>query len=123
MHILLVEDNELNIELMKRILAKENYDVSFARNGLEAVNYFQNQKFDLILMDVQMPVMNGLEAAKKIREIESTTGGHIPIIALTAHSFGEAIEECLAIGMDSFVTKPVKPAVLREEILKFREDE
>ena len=122
MHILLVEDNELNIELMKRILAKENYDVSFARNGQEAVDYFQTNHFDLILMDVQMPVMNGLEACRNIREIEKTTGEHIPIVALTAHSFGDTIEECFAVGMDSFVTKPVKPAILREEILRYKKD-
>ena len=93
--ILLVEDNELNQRLMKISLARFNYNVTIAVNGLEGVQMFSNQKFDLILMDIMMPVMDGFESTKKIRKIESNNPmlGHIPIIAFTANTINNDREK------------------------------
>ena len=106
--ILLVEDNELNQRLMKISLARFNYNVTIAVNGLEGVQMFSNQKFDLILMDIMMPVMDGFESTKKIRKIESNNPmlGHIPIIAFTANTINNDREKCIKGGMDDILEKP-----------------
>ncbi len=113
--ILLVEDNELNQRLMKISLARFNYNVTIAVNGLEGVQMFSNQKFDLILMDIMMPVMDGFESTKKIRKIESNNPmlGHIPIIAFTANTINNDREKCIKGGMDDILEKPF-------DIIKFR---
>jgi CheY-like chemotaxis protein len=114
--ILLVEDNELNQRLMKISLTRYKYNVSIAVNGLEGVQKFKDQKFDLILMDIMMPVMDGFEATKEIRNLESmdTTLGHIPIIAFTANTINNDREKCVKGGMDDILQKPF-------DINKFRE--
>ncbi|KAL1917404.1 uncharacterized protein VTP21DRAFT_3797 [Calcarisporiella thermophila] len=108
LNILLAEDNEVNQKLAKRILEKVGHRVSIVSNGKLAVEAFQARRFDLILMDVQMPLMGGFEATQRIRELESEWGGHIPIIALTAHAMIGDREKCLSAGMDEYVTKPLR---------------
>jgi len=114
--ILYVEDNELNQTLMKISLMRYNYNVEVAVNGLEGVQMFKNQKFDLILMDLMMPVMDGFEATNEIRNIESQDAnlGHIPIIAFTANTINNDREKCIRGGMEGFIEKPF-------DINKFRE--
>ncbi len=113
--ILLVEDNELNQRLMRISLARFHYEVTIAINGLEGVQKFINQKFDLILMDIMMPVMDGFEATQKIRDIEANNPhlGHIPIIAFTANTINNDREKCINGGMDDILEKPF-------DIIKFR---
>jgi len=114
--ILLVEDNELNQRLMKISLTRYNYKVAIAVNGLEGVQMFKDQKFDLILMDIMMPVMDGFEATREIRIIESKDPslGKIPIIAFTANTINNDREKCVQGGMDDILEKPF-------DINKFRE--
>jgi CheY-like chemotaxis protein len=90
--------------------------VLVAANGREAVTAFRDGAFDLILMDVQMPEMDGFEATAAIRAAEADAGTHVPIVAMTAHAFAEDRERCLAAGMDAFLTKPVRVAQLDEVI-------
>ncbi|MBW8323773.1 MAG: response regulator [Prolixibacteraceae bacterium] len=106
--ILLVEDNILNQRLMSLVLKKNNYNVTLANNGIEAVKLFSENTFDLVLMDLMMPVMNGYEAAIKIREIEKSKGiiTRIPIVAITANSMDNDRDKCLSSGMDEYMTKP-----------------
>jgi CheY-like chemotaxis protein len=115
-HILLVEDNHVNQKLAVRLLEKRGHRVDVAGNGLEAVAAFEREVFDLILMDIQMPEMNGYEATREIREQEKRVGGHIPIIAMTANAMKGDRERCLEAGMDSYVSKPIKPEELFETI-------
>jgi PAS domain S-box-containing protein len=115
-HILLAEDNAVNQKLAVRILQKRGVRVTVANNGLEAVEATINGAFDAVLMDIQMPVMDGLEATRRIREREGETGGHIPIIALTAHAMTGDRERCLAGGMDGYTTKPLKPETLMDAL-------
>jgi osomolarity two-component system sensor histidine kinase NIK1 len=106
--VLLVEDNLLNQKITTYNLRKFNHNVTIANNGLEAVNIFKNQKFDLILMDIMMPVMDGLEATKEIRKIESESADstRIPIIAVTANTLDNDKDKCISLGMDDFIAKP-----------------
>jgi len=106
--ILLVEDNLLNQRIVTFSLKKYNHDVVIANNGVEAVEIFNQQKFDVILMDIMMPVMDGLEATVKIREIEPAVNGdkRTPIIALTANTMDNDRDKCLSYGMDEFMSKP-----------------
>ncbi|MBW1784323.1 MAG: response regulator [Deltaproteobacteria bacterium] len=116
LRILLAEDNVVNQRLAVKILSKRDYDVVVAGNGREAVAAFENEPFDAILMDVQMPEMDGFEATAAIREKEKKTGGHIPIIAMTAHAMKGDRERCLQAGMDGYLSKPVRPEALLESI-------
>jgi len=121
--ILLAEDNVVNQRLAVTILSKRGYDVTVAANGIEALAAFEKGAFDLILMDVQMPEMDGFETTARIREKEKERGGHIPIIAMTAHAMKGDREKCLAAGMDGYVSKPVRPDIITEtinETLKIR---
>jgi PAS domain S-box-containing protein len=111
-NILLAEDNPPTQKLMLRLLEKRGYKVVLANNGREAVGQFEAQPFDLILMDAQMPGMDGFQATAAIREKERSRGGHIPIIALTAHAMQGDKEHCLASGMDGYASKPVNPGEL-----------
>ncbi|KAI7855641.1 hypothetical protein BDC45DRAFT_461578 [Circinella umbellata] len=121
LEILLAEDNIVNQKLAVRILEKFGHHVKIVSNGQLAVQAFQSQSFDLILMDVQMPVMGGFEATQKIRDIEKASGtdAHIPIIALTAHAMIGDREKCLNAGMDEYVTKPLRFPELISAIKKF----
>ena len=108
LNILLVEDNILNQRIVTFSLKKFNYEVVIANNGVEALEKFNEHKFDVILMDIMMPVMDGLEATVKIREEEKLTGTEkrIPIIALTANTMDNDRDKCISYGMDEFMSKP-----------------
>ncbi len=114
--ILLAEDNVVNQKLAVKVLGKRGYGVTVAGNGKEAVNLFTQEHFNVILMDVQMPEMDGLEATGRIRQWEEGQGTHVPIIAMTAHAMKGDREKCLAAGMDAYVSKPIRPEQLMETI-------
>jgi CheY-like chemotaxis protein/HPt (histidine-containing phosphotransfer) domain-containing protein len=116
MRILLAEDNIINQRLAVRLLEKQEHWVVVANNGREAIAALEREQFDLALMDVQMPEMSGLEATAKIREREHATGGHLPIIALTAYAMKGDRERCLEAGMDGYVSKPIRSAELFQAI-------
>jgi signal transduction histidine kinase/CheY-like chemotaxis protein len=115
LRILLVEDNRVNQRVAMTMLAKMGHQVDLATNGLEAVEQWRRSDFDLILMDVQMPVMTGLQATMQIRR-EEATGAHVPIVAMTASAMSEERERCLAAGMDDFISKPVSYQVIQQMI-------
>jgi two-component system, sensor histidine kinase and response regulator len=110
--VLLAEDNSVNQKLATRLLEKMGHRVSLAVNGADAVRAHAAGQFDLILMDVQMPEMNGFEATARIREREKITGEHVPIVALTAHAIQGDRERCLAAGMDDYLSKPLNASAL-----------
>jgi PAS domain S-box-containing protein len=110
--ILVAEDNDVSRLLAGRLLAGQGHTVTEARTGLEAVTLYERGTFDLILMDIQMPDMDGFEATAEIREREHATGDHIPIIALTAHAIKGDRERCLEAGMDEYLSKPIQPGEL-----------
>ena len=116
--ILLAEDNAVNQALAVRILEKQGHRVAVAHNGREALAALERSSggFDLILMDVQMPELGGLEATSMIRDKEKSTGTHIPIVALTAHALKGDRERCLAAGMDAYLAKPIQPESLRRVV-------
>jgi CheY-like chemotaxis protein len=114
-HILVAEDNPVNQKLAIRLLEKAGNRVEVAGNGQEVLEKLKDKQYDVILMDVQMPVMDGIEATKTIRAQE-TDGSHIPIIALTAHAMKGDAERCLAAGMDGYVSKPIRSDELFQEI-------
>jgi signal transduction histidine kinase/CheY-like chemotaxis protein len=114
--ILVAEDNLVNQTLAKRLLEKRGHTVVIASNGNEAVRRAMEQTFDVILMDVQMPEMDGCEAARAIRAWEGNLRQRIPIIALTAHALREDKERCLSSGMEGYLTKPIRPAELFDVI-------
>jgi two-component system sensor histidine kinase/response regulator len=116
LRLLIVEDNRVNQKLATRLLEKMGHHVTLAINGREAIELLKPHSFDLVLMDIQMPVMGGVEATQKIRHAERTSGGHIPIIAMTAHAMAGDAEKYLSVGMDGYVSKPVRAGFLRAEI-------
>ncbi|MGH9712802.1 MAG: ATP-binding protein [Candidatus Acidiferrales bacterium] len=109
LRVLLAEDNPANQELVVQLLTRRGHTVTVAENGREAIAAVNRHRFDLVLMDVQMPEMGGLEATQAIRERERLSGGHIPIIAMTAHAMEGDRERCLAAGMDGYLSKPIDP--------------
>ncbi len=117
--ILIVEDNPVNRKLAKAVVKKKGWKVAVAVNGKEAVEKWKNEKFDLILMDVQMPVMDGIQATSLIRRQEKESGEHIPIIAMTAHALKEDRIKFLNAGMDDYISKPAKPKELYAAITKW----
>jgi CheY-like chemotaxis protein len=114
--ILLAEDNVVNQKVAVRLLEKSGQTVQAASDGREALKKLANQHFDLILMDVRMPVMGGFEATAAVRKMEKGTGRHIPIIALTANAMNGDRELCLAAGMDGYLSKPIHRQELFEQI-------
>jgi signal transduction histidine kinase/CheY-like chemotaxis protein len=114
--ILLVEDNKVNQQVAMGMLAGQGHSVSTADNGREALDTLETASFDLVLMDMQMPVMDGLRATAAIREREQATGGHIPIVGLTANAMHGDRERCLEAGMDGYVPKPIRQKALYEAI-------
>jgi signal transduction histidine kinase/FixJ family two-component response regulator len=114
LEILLVEDNLVNSKLAQRVLEKAGHKVVAADNGAAALDTLGRRRFDLVLMDVQMPRMDGIETILAIRDREKITGEHVPVIALTAHAMAGDRERCLRAGMDGYLTKPIQPAMLLE---------
>jgi CheY-like chemotaxis protein len=112
----LAEDNPVNQTLAVRLLEKRGHTVSVAATGKAAFDSYAAQPFDCVLMDVQMPEMDGFETTAKIREYERTTGTHVPIIAMTAHAMAGDRQRCLDAGMDGYVSKPLRPPELFSEI-------
>jgi signal transduction histidine kinase/CheY-like chemotaxis protein len=112
LRILLADDNAVNQKLAQRVLEKHHHLVETASNGNGVLRALENQSFDLILMDVQMPEMDGFEATAALRDKERRTGEHMPVIAMTAHAMKGDHERCLEAGMDGYVTKPINPASL-----------
>jgi PAS domain S-box-containing protein len=118
--ILLVEDNDVNRKLIQKLLAKEDYVVKPAVNGAEALRILESEMFDLILMDIQMPVMDGYEATRRIKSDERMSA--IPVIALTAHAMAGEKEKIIGLGFDGYLTKPVnKEELIREIAAHIRE--
>lgn len=116
--ILLVEDIDINRLIATSMLANLGVDIEDAANGAEAVAKFQDQRYDLVLMDCHMPVMDGYEATRQIREAEKRRGGHVPVIALTASAMEGDREKCLSSGMDDFLAKPLQADSLRRAVLR-----
>jgi signal transduction histidine kinase/DNA-binding response OmpR family regulator len=116
LRVLLAEDNAINQKLAVRLLEKHGHFVAVANDGAEAVAAVQGGEFDLVLMDVQMPNMDGLEAAAAIRALERGTARHIPIVAMTAHAMKGDEERCLKAGMDGYISKPIQPDRMMEVI-------
>jgi signal transduction histidine kinase/CheY-like chemotaxis protein len=110
--VLLAEDNAVNQTLAVRLLEKRGYWVKVAGNGLAALEAMEKDQFDVVLMDIQMPGMDGFEATVAIRAKEKLTGGHVPIIAMTAHALKGDQERCLSAGMDGYVSKPIRTSEL-----------
>jgi len=107
LRVLLAEDNVVNQRLAVRLLEKEGHNVVVAGDGAKALAALERQQFDLILMDVQMPIMDGMEATAAIRKLEQSSGAHIPIVAMTAHAMAGDRQRFLSLGMDGYVSKPI----------------
>lgn len=112
LRVLLAEDNRVNQMVATRLLHKRGHLVTLANNGREAVAALAASTFDVVLMDVQMPEMDGFEATRAIRAREQATGEHVSIVAMTAHAMKGDEERCLLAGMDAYVSKPINPAQL-----------
>jgi CheY-like chemotaxis protein len=114
LRVLVAEDNEFNAQLLEQLLGRRGHRVRLADNGREALRLAEEGGFDLLLLDAHMPELDGFQVARAVRERERTTGGHLPVIALTARSRPEDRERCLAAGMDDFLAKPLRSADLWE---------
>jgi CheY-like chemotaxis protein len=106
--ILVAEDNEANQFLIKAITKAESWEITMVDDGEQAIEAYKKDAFDLILMDVQMPILNGYEATRVIRDIEAGKGIHTPIIALTAYAMKSDKDQCIEAGMDDYIAKPFK---------------
>ena len=114
LRILVVEDAVVHQKLASNLLARQGHSVTVTENGQQALDVLESQPFDLVLMDVEMPVMDGLTATDAIRRRESERGGHLAIVAVTSSS---GPEECLAAGMDAFISKPLRNDALNQTML------
>ena len=118
--VLVAEDNLVNQKLARRLLEKQGFEVDLVADGVAAVEAMAARSYDLVLMDVQMPRMDGLEATSAIRDLESRNGAvRVPIIALTANAIQGDRERCLEAGMDGYLAKPIRPAELLKTIAEF----
>jgi CheY-like chemotaxis protein len=122
LRVLVAEDNSVNQRLLSTILEKQGHSVTLVANGREAVAAVGGATFDVVLMDVQMPEMDGFEASASIRAGEKETGQHVPIVALTAHALKGDREACLASGMDDYLSKPVRASELLDVISRLSGD-
>jgi CheY-like chemotaxis protein len=118
--VLLVEDNAVNRLLVRKLLEKHGHKVILAENGRQAIDAIAREVHDLVLMDVQMPVMDGLEAMRIIRASEQSSGQHLPIIALTAHAMKGDRERCLDAGADDYLTKPIRTTELFAAVARIK---
>jgi two-component system sensor histidine kinase/response regulator len=116
LRVLVAEDNPVNQELVLHLLERRGHSAIVAENGKQAIAALEKHKFDLVVMDVQMPEMGGIEATEEIRKKEKSDGGHIPIFAMTAHAMPGDRERCLAAGMDGYIPKPIDPKLFTQII-------
>ena len=116
LRILLAEDSLVNQKLALGLMGKHGHHVTAVQSGRQALDAVSKNEFDLVLMDIQMPELDGLSATREIRQIEQQTGRHLPIVAMTAHALKGDREQCLAAGMDGYVTKPVRARELFDAI-------
>jgi two-component system, sensor histidine kinase and response regulator len=116
LHVLLAEDNVVNQTLASHLLEKRGFEVTIVGDGNAALAAIASERIDIVLMDIQMPGKDGLEATAEIRAREATTGNHLPIIALTAHAMKGDRERCLAAGMDAYISKPIRGKELFDTI-------
>lgn len=119
LNILVAEDNAVNQRLVARLLEKRGHYVTLAFSGREALQAIEKGNFDLVLMDIQMPEMDGFEATAVICENEKVTGTHLPVVALTAHAMKGDEDRRRAAGMDGYLTKPIRPQELDELLKKY----
>jgi two-component system sensor histidine kinase/response regulator len=119
LNLLLAEDNVVNQKLAMKLLEKRGHKVTLASNGKEALSIIRKRTFDLVIMDVQMPEMDGLEATSLLRESEKITGQHQPVVAMTALVMNGDRERCIAAGMDGYLSKPIRPLELDEVLERF----
>ena len=119
MPVLLVEDNKINQKIAFFTLKKLGFEVEIAENGLDAVERFQDNEFKIVLMDIQMPIMNGFDATSKIRALERVKNSQPSlIIAISANTIKEDIEKCFLVGMNEYISKPFSPEKLIQVIKK-----
>jgi len=116
LRVLVAEDDPMSQRLVQTVLAQRGHKLVLTANGREALATLEKERFDVVLMDIQMPEMNGYQATAEIRAREKSTGAHIPIIALTAHSRWEDRERCRAAGMDGYLSKPIDFKQLIEQV-------
>lgn len=116
LRILVAEDNEFNVQLLEQLLVRRGYHVRLAKNGVEALQLLDKYEFDVLMLDIHMPEMDGFQVIHALREKEQATGNHLPVIALTARSRQEDRDMCLAAGMDDFLPKPIQASKLWEAI-------
>ena len=121
LRVLLCEDNLVNQKLAAGIFKRLGHSVDITNNGREALDRIAQNPYDIVIMDLQMPVMGGLEATQLLRERESVTGGHLPVVAMTAHALKGDREKCLEAGMDGYVSKPIRVDLLEEEVRRAME--
>ena len=124
MRVLVAEDNDINWEIISMLLSMQGIQSTRAENGQKAVDAMKAARrgdYDLIFMDIQMPVMNGLEAARAIRRLNDPWQKSIPIVAMTADAFSENVAECLAAGMNGHIAKPIDIKLVIKEIRKIKE--
>ena len=107
MRILVVDDDAVISKVFAVMLQRAGFEVDLAEDGVQGVEMWEQGNYDLVLMDVQMPRMDGFEATRAIREKEARRGGHTPIVAVTAYALQKDEEQCLAAGMDAYISKPV----------------
>ena len=118
LHILLAEDDQINLTLAVALLERKGWKVTPVTDGLQVLEHIEAETYDLVLMDIQMPKIDGLEATRRIRSKEESNGSHLPIIAMTAHAVKGDREKFLKQGMDGYVSKPISSSLLIEEILR-----
>jgi CheY-like chemotaxis protein len=122
LRILLAEDNPVNQKVGVRLLERQGHSVALVSTGAEALESSAREKFDMILMDIQMPVMNGYDATRAIRARERNTGGHLPVIALTAHAMRGDREICVDAGMDDYLSKPIQTRDLSQILARWSDN-
>ncbi len=123
LNVLVAEDSLVNQRLAAGLLTRAGHQVTIARNGQDAVNLFQSRPFDLVLMDVQMPEMDGLEATRQIRKLESGSDRRVPVLAMTGHGDSSSRSQCLDAGMDDYLAKPISADLVYEKIQKLTSGE
>lgn len=121
MRILLAEDNEINQRVASQILQRGGHEVTAVGNGKEVVEITEEESFDLILMDLQMPIMDGWEATRVLKERENNSGNRIPIVAMTAHAIQGYRERCVEAGMDGYLSKPIRAEELLQQVLEIQQ--